>query len=253
MTNSPRGRQRRSDQHMTASDSTVSGLSVGTANAGKLQAVRRALALYPLLARLEVLPQKVESGVSDQPSTLEETTRGASNRARAAAARGGTELGIGMESGLFDVGDDKTFDVCACVIYDGTALHVGYSCTWELPPKIRRLVKESGMNLTDAFNEAGICDDPDIGDKGGVLAVVTGGRVTRPDYTVQAIQMAIVAMNTSLYDCSRSVPSGINDPLPRLVESTPRLRALVLGSAMLAVQVAYFTRLVWFTDRPGPA
>ena len=74
---------------MTASDSTVSGLSVGTANAGKLQAVRRALALYPLLARLEVLPQKVESGVSDQPSTLEETTRGASNRARAAAARGG--------------------------------------------------------------------------------------------------------------------------------------------------------------------
>ena len=49
---------------------TLAGLSVGTANAGKIEAVRRALAKYPLLARLEVLPQKVESGVSDQPSTL---------------------------------------------------------------------------------------------------------------------------------------------------------------------------------------
>ena len=46
----------------------------------------------------------VASGVSDRPSTLEETTRGAGHRARAAAACGGTVLGIGMESGLFDVG-----------------------------------------------------------------------------------------------------------------------------------------------------
>ena len=37
----------------------LDGISVGTANAGKIQAVRRALAKYPLLARLEVLPQKV--------------------------------------------------------------------------------------------------------------------------------------------------------------------------------------------------
>jgi inosine/xanthosine triphosphatase len=227
----------------------LDGISVGTANAGKIQAVRRALAKYPLLARLEVLPQKVASGVSDQPSTLEETTRGAGRRARAAAACGGTVLGIGMESGLFDVGDDKTFDVCACVIYDGVASHIGYSCAWELPPRVQRLVKESGMNLTDACNEAGICDDPNIGDKGGVLAVVTGGRVTRPDYTVQAIQMAIVAMNPSLYECGPAVPGSINDPLPRL-GSTPRFRALVLGGAMWALAAACFAWLVpWLADR----
>ena len=168
---------------------------------------------------------------------LVETTRGAANRARAAAARGGTALGIGMESGLFYVGDDKTFDVCACVIFDGAVEHVGYSCAWELPPIVRRLVRESGRNLTDAFNEAGICADPNIGDKGGVLAVVTGGRVTRPDYTVQAIQMAVAAMNPSLYECSRAVPRGVNDPPAlRQLGSTPRSRKSVLGPrAMLAV------------------
>ena len=105
------------------------------------------------------------------------------------------------------------------------------------------------MNLTDACNEAGICDDPNIGDKGGVLAVVTGGRVTRPDYTVQAIQMAIVAMNPSLYECGPAVPGSINDPLPRL-GSTPRFRALVLGGAMWALAAACFAWLVpWLADR----
>ena len=177
------------------------------------------------------MPQKVESGVSDQPSTLEawleETTLGAGNRARAAAARGGTVLGMlsAWRAGCSTRATTKP-SMCApgCVIYDGVASHVGYSCAWELPPKIRRLVKESGMNLTDAFNKAGICDDPNIGDKGGVLAVVTGERITRPDYTVQAIQMAVVATNPSLYECSPAVPSGINDPLPnpRFESSTRR-------------------------------
>jgi len=80
------------------------------------------------------------------------------------------------------------FDICACVIWDGEHDHVGYSCAWELPDSVRRLFKEEGMNLTDSFNKVGLCDDPNIGDKGGVLAVVTGNRVTRPDYTVQSIQ-----------------------------------------------------------------
>ena len=103
------------------------------------------------------MPQKVESGVSDQPSTLEETTLGAGNRARAAAARGGTVLGMlsAWRAGCSTRATTRP-SMCApgCVIYDGVASHVCYSCAWELPPKIRRLVKESGMNLTDAFNKA---------------------------------------------------------------------------------------------------
>ena len=46
------------------------------------------------------------------------------------------------------------------------------------------------------------------------LAVVTGGRVTRPDYTVQSIQMALVTMDAKHYRCSEAVPEGVNDPLP---------------------------------------
>eukprot|EP00930_Biecheleria_cincta_P041992 TRINITY_DN28879_c0_g1_i1.p1 TRINITY_DN28879_c0_g1~~TRINITY_DN28879_c0_g1_i1.p1 ORF type:complete len:202 (+),score=34.06 TRINITY_DN28879_c0_g1_i1:33-608(+) len=187
-------------------------LAVGTRNPGKIDAVRRSLASYEKLRNFEIQGAQVESGVSDQPITMEETTMGAKTRAeRARAAVEGADLGIGMESGLFTSGG-KMFDVCACSIFDGEQHHVGYSCAWELPPRVVECV-EKGMNLTDAFNHCKICDDPEIGDKGGALAVMTGNRVTRPDYTVQSIQMAILAMNPDHYNCSSSIPPGINDAI----------------------------------------
>jgi non-canonical (house-cleaning) NTP pyrophosphatase len=69
-----------------------------------------------------------------------------------------------------------------------------------------------GRDLTQAFNECGISNDPKIGDKGGVLAVMTGDRITRPDYTVQSVQMAILSLNPAHYTCSKAVPAGINNP-----------------------------------------
>ena len=201
-------------------------LAIGTTNPGKLQSVARALADYPTLSTLKTMPVKVDSGVADQPSTLEETTTGATNRAKRAMKDQGTTFGIGMESGLFEQGG-KMFDVCACVIYDGENTHVGYSCAWELPNVVTKLFKEQNMNLTDAFNKAKICDDPKIGDKGGVIKIVTGGRVTRPDYTVQAIQMALAAMDPKSYTCGRNVPEGINEPAT--AGSIASGRAFMLG------------------------
>jgi non-canonical (house-cleaning) NTP pyrophosphatase len=88
-------------------------LAVGTTNPGKVAAVRAALAAYPALADFSAAPSKVDSGVSEQPRTLDETTRGARNRAqRAAAGSGPRAFGIGMESGLFE-SDGRLFNLCA--------------------------------------------------------------------------------------------------------------------------------------------
>lgn len=143
----------------------------------------------------DLSPQKVSSGVSDQPKTLAETTQGARNRAeRAAAAAGGNNaFGIGMESGLFE-SEGRLFDVCACAIYDGDEMHIGYSCAWELPPAVSEKVLKEGMDLTQAFNACNVCNDPKIGEKGGVIGLLTGGRVNRPDYTRQSIEMAILTL-----------------------------------------------------------
>ena len=55
-----------------------------------------------------------------------------------------------------------------------------------LPPKlmicmaVTEKVLKQGMDLTQAFNACGVCDDPNIGDTGGVIGLLTGGRVSRP-------------------------------------------------------------------------
>jgi len=209
-------------------------MAVGTTNPGKVAAVRTAVAGYSSLAPWEILTAKVDSGVSDQPATLDETTQGAKNRAQRARVQREAELGIGMESGLFEAGG-RLFDVCACVIDDGKQQHVGYSCAWELPTEVQKKVKE-GMNLTEAFNACRICDDPDIGDKGGVLAVMTGGRVTRPDYTVQSIQMAILSLNPQHYACSDVVPTDINAGFT--IDHAPESNTAVFGTILIAALVS---------------
>ena len=72
--------------------------------------------------------------------------------------------------------------------------------------------------------------------QGGVLTVMTGGRVTRPDYTVQSIQMAVLALNPAFYECGDQVPSGINDELGLLRKLAARTW-LMLGVAAAAAAV----------------
>lgn len=200
-------------------------IAIGTTNPGKVQAVRDTIAAYDKLSGPSVvlLPCKVESGVSDQPMTMAESARGAESRALRARSEamakhrdtiGGVRLilGVGMESGLFEGPNGKLFDVCACVIFDGVHPHLGFSCAWALPDRVTAKIREEGMDMTQAANATSLCNDPKIGDKGGLIAVLTGGRVTRPQYTIQSIQMALLAMDPQLYDCSEEVPLSINEP-----------------------------------------
>lgn len=52
----------------------------------------------------------------------------------------------------------------------------------------------STRQYVQAFNACKVCNDPNIGDKGGVIGLLTGGRVSRPDYTRQSIEMAILSL-----------------------------------------------------------
>jgi non-canonical (house-cleaning) NTP pyrophosphatase len=116
---------------------------------------------------------KVPSGVCDQPITLKETLTGAKNRAlnaysraqenntkvtvkNVSAAANHTKndeidtnkgsvsigvIGVGLESGLFQDPDENYYDVCCCAIYDGEFYHVGYSCAWQLPESVKKVLK----------------------------------------------------------------------------------------------------------------
>ncbi len=165
---------------------------VGSLNPTKVAAVREAMADHSDFSSWEVVGDDVPSGVSDQPKTIEETVRGAMNRARAAWREGG--ISFGLESGLMEVPHTRTgyMDICVCAIYDGTEYHHGISSAWECPVDITRMMLEDGMNMSEAFYKSGRTDDPNIGSSTGVINVLTNGRVDRKAYTKQAIHMAII-------------------------------------------------------------
>lgn len=166
---------------------------VGSKNKVKVDAVREALAEYPRFAKVEIIETDVPSGVSDQPASLEETVRGATNRAKAAFEN--CDYAVGLESGLMHVPGTRTgyMDVCVAAIYDGKETHFGLSSAWELPDRaMTDLLVKKGMNLTDALNTLGFVDNPNIGREEGALGFFTEGRLTRKDYTKQALHMALI-------------------------------------------------------------
>ena len=84
-------------------------------------------------------------------------------------------------------------NVCAAAIYDGSETHFGLSSGFETPDReIMRLVVEDGFSLDKAANQAGLTTDPKIGSNEGVSGILTKGKVTRKEYTKQALRTALI-------------------------------------------------------------
>ncbi|RJQ35382.1 DUF84 family protein [Candidatus Parcubacteria bacterium] len=168
-------------------------IAVGSTNAAKVAAVKEILADYPHLKDAEIVPLKTESGVADQPLSLKETIEGAINRAKSIFE--GNDYSLGIESGLMEVPYTRGgyMDVCAAVIYDGSEFHIGLSSAWEFPDtRITTLMIEGGKNMSEAINEVGLTQNPDIGAAEGAIGIMTKGRVDRKEYTKQALRMALI-------------------------------------------------------------
>lgn len=168
-------------------------IKVGTKNKAKINSVIEILQEYPHLASSEIEGVEVDSGVSDQPKSLEETINGAINRAEKIFKD--CDYSIGIESGWMSVPKTKSgyMDVCVCAIYDGKECHLGLSSAWEFPdPSITNLIINEGLNTTQAINKAGLTNNPKIGSEEGAISLLTKGRMTRKEYTKQALRTALI-------------------------------------------------------------
>jgi inosine/xanthosine triphosphatase len=175
-------------------------IKVASTNEVKVSAVREVIQFYDFLRESEVVPVKVPSGVSEQPKSLEETVRGARNRAIASFVD--CDYSFGIESGLFEVPYSLTgyLDLCTCVIYDGDLCGIGLSSAFECPPDITQFMIEEGLDMNDACNKAGLTTNPKLGSAEGAVGILTGGRVLRKEYTKQAVIMALVHLeNATMY------------------------------------------------------
>jgi inosine/xanthosine triphosphatase len=188
----------------------IHALMLGTKNAAKIRGVQTAFAdiradlQAPNLALWDTWTYPVDTGVSDEPWGFASTVHGAQNRAQAAYAHlmrgetldpmplGQVAFGIGVESGFIDVTPVTftlyNFDVCA--LFDGQAYYLGISPGFEYP---RRLVRNIFFHR-QPFQQARqyISTTADVEQQAGLIGVLAGGHIDRPEMTRLATRLALI-------------------------------------------------------------
>lgn len=188
-------------------------LAVGSTNPIKIQAVKEVIKNYYMLESATVQSFSVESDVSKQPMTLEETIRGAKNRAKSAfAACPDCTYGIGIESGFFEAPGTQTgyLETCVCCIFDGNHFHIGLGCCCEIPSELIELIIKNKMDLSEACNHTGLTANPNIGSAEGLLGILTKGRIKRKENTKYCVMMALIQVEQAHLYKQPALTSSLN-------------------------------------------
>ena len=186
----------------------VHALMLGSTNTAKIRGVQAAFAdvqgvlQAPDLSQPDTWSCAVDSGVSEAPWGFPITVQGAQNRAQAAYERsrqwspaptaGQVTLGLGVESGFIEVAPELftsyNFDVCA--LFDGQHYYLGISPGFEYP---RRLVHNLFLHR-QPFQQARqyITTSADVEQQAGIVGVLAGGLIDRPEMTRLATRLALI-------------------------------------------------------------
>ncbi len=166
-------------------------VNIGSKNPNKYNAVRESFIMFGAFKQADFQSIEAASLVSDQPVGFDETVRGARNRAENAFMD--CNLSVGLESGLVVVPHTRTgyMNLTVCAIYDGSEFFIGTGPAFELPEGITQLVVNDGLELDDAILKSGFTENPRIGYSEGIIGIMTKGVVTRKDYMVPSVSMAV--------------------------------------------------------------
>jgi len=163
-------------------------INVGTENKSKLRAVQAAFKHY--FTDFEVRAVPVESVVSAQPQGLDEITRGAKHRAKAAFTD--CDLSVGIESGIFKFPRTHSgfMDTSCCAIYDGDKVYLGASPLFEHPVHVIEKLLKDNTEIATVFKEMGYGGDTLRHDE-GAIGFLTKGKITREKITEIGLLMAL--------------------------------------------------------------
>jgi inosine/xanthosine triphosphatase len=163
----------------------------GTTNPAKLRPVQNVFSnLYPGSV---VTGLSVPSGVREQPIGVEETTRGAINRARASLGGvPGAAWGVGLEGGVRF--EEAGLAGAGCWLFgvvavtDGTRLELGRTAELRLPPQVAVHIRAGG-ELGPIMD--GLTGIQDIKQKAGTVGYLTGGLLSRADVWQMALTLSL--------------------------------------------------------------
>lgn len=185
---------------------------VGSDNPVKVRAVGRALDQRPELRwkRDLVDHRSVESGVNKQPTSIEEMVQGARNRVRAlkevptsrwanVSYSDSLDLFVGIESGIFRLDRGEVLDLCFVYleVREG-ASSLGTSSAFLVPNHVASQISQDrvdrGYTLDNACRDAKLTTEDRLGYQVGLVGLLSGGLLTREDYTFEAVRNALFGL-----------------------------------------------------------
>ena len=187
---------------MNASMSIV----VASQNPVKISAVRQAFAGQFPSADLDITAVDVESGVSDQPDSDEETRQGARRRAKEAqSVHPDADFSVGLEGGVLSVDGQLMAFAWMVVMNRKGAIGEARTGTLPLPPAVQELVAD-GIELGEANDR--VFSTINSKQQGGAFGLLTGGRYTREDIYRQALVFALIPFVNELFPQSNDRRAG---------------------------------------------
>ena len=185
-------------------------VAVGSQNPVKRDATEAA---FEHLVGVTVTAESVASSVSEQPVGHDETVRGAESRARKALSAGAYDLGVGIEGGVAEFGDDssgrRTWSAGAGELYeaelylimwagvtDGNTMSCAAGPSVQLPNTVASRIsdgEELGPVMKDEFNLENVPENQ------GAIGVLTGNVLDRKSVLRTAVAGALGQFVTDCY------------------------------------------------------
>lgn len=171
---------------------------VASHNPVKLRAARWAFAQMFPDEKITYDKAHVDSGVSEQPTSDEETHRGARNRANnARTVIPAADYWVGLEGGVAAIDETLTAFAWMAIVDARGRLGEARTVTLPLPKRIQSLI-EDGLALGEA-NDA-VFATHNSKQQGGAFGLLTNGLFTRESVYREALVVALVPLVNTLYE-----------------------------------------------------
>jgi inosine/xanthosine triphosphatase len=172
-------------------------IAIGSRNRAKTEGVRRAFEHF--LLDVEFKELDVTTMVKSQPMSMDETVKGARQRAELAITKEGADFGVGVEAGLAELVEGFFLNVQIAAIAD-TADHLSFGCSsgFPIPTRFVERLKQNREELDRYTHE--LAGAKKVREEEGIVYRLSGGRLSRVEMTEQCVSMALIPwMNAKLY------------------------------------------------------
>ncbi|MBM7704878.1 DUF84 family protein [Metabacillus iocasae] len=159
-------------------------IGIGTTNPTKVNAVEQAIRTEGA----SFWPVKVDSGVSAQPFSDDETIKGAINRAEAARQAGNAHIGIGLEGGVVETHDGLFLCNWGALVSSSIKKPIiAGGARILLPAEIAEALQKEGVELAQVMDS--YTKKMNVRQKEGAIGIFTNGQVNRTKMFTHIVEM----------------------------------------------------------------